>query len=138
MEKVSCQQGSTSGAGVVRRRRCRLRNQSQFEVMRASGQKVAGRTCAIVVLSTPPDGETRAAFLISRRFSLLAVERNRARRLLREVFARVKGRLEGKWILFIPRKAILKVSMWGVLEEVNGLLERFEHKEDQKLNEQKK
>jgi ribonuclease P protein component len=64
------------------------------------------------------------AFLISRRFSLLAVRRNRARRLFREVFRRIHPSLQPVWMLLIPRRRILDAKMQDVLEEVRSLLSR--------------
>ena len=72
----------------------------------------------ILILKTPPDGERRAAFLISRRFDLLAVHRNRARRLFRECWRRLYPRLAPCWMLLIPRKAIKHVKLDVVLAEV--------------------
>ena len=59
--------------GMAFGRDARLRNRWQLDEMRASGRKMAGRTCVLIIYKTPPDGMRRAAFLISRRYSLKAV-----------------------------------------------------------------
>ena len=66
----------------------------------------------------PPDGMRRAAFSISRRYSKLAVERNRARRLFREVYHRLYGSLPVAWVVFIPRHKMLSAKLDDVLEDV--------------------
>jgi len=105
-------------------RNARLGNRSQLEAVRNEGQSAAGRLCVIKVLKTPPDGSRRAAFLLSRRFDLNAVVRNRARRLFREVFRLLYGQLPPLWILFIPRQPLKRAKMQDVLAEVVALLKR--------------
>ena len=56
--------------------------------------------------------------MISRRFDLLAVNRNRARRLFRESWRRLYPRLAPCWMLLIPRKAIKRAKLDVVLEEI--------------------
>jgi len=102
----------------------RLRSHWQLELMKSAGCKVVGKYCIIVVHQTPPDGQSRAAFLISRKFSLLAVERNRARRLFREVYRRLHDCIAPCWMVFIPRKRISNVKMQDILQETRQLAEK--------------
>lgn len=106
-------------------RGARLRSNSQLQAAKESRRSVPGRFCLVKVLESPPDGQRRAAFLISRRFDHLAVVRNRARRLLREVFRLLYGELPPVWVLFIPRQAIKSAGMNEVLAEVRSSLERL-------------
>lgn len=99
-------------------RNARLRFQKQFTTMRASGRRFAGSTCVLVVLKTPPDGMRKAAFLISRRYSGLAVVRNRARRLFREAYRQVYDQLPPSWLLFIPRQRMQGADLADVLQDV--------------------
>ena len=69
----------------------------------------------------PPDGMGRAAFSISRRYSKLAVERNRARRLFREVYRRLREHLPIAWVVFIPRHKMLSAKLDDVLEDASRL-----------------
>ena len=69
------------------------------------------------ILEMPPDGMGRAAFSISRRYSKLAVERNRARRLFREVYRRLYPQLPAAWVVFIPRHKMLSAKLDEVLED---------------------
>ena len=93
---------NSNQTGMAFGRDARLRNRWQLDEMRASGRKMAGRTCVLIIYKTPPDGMRRAAFLISRRYSLKAVERNRARRLFREAFRQIYDRLPPVW-MYITR-----------------------------------
>ena len=102
----------------------RLRNRRQLDVMRENGRKNAGRHCVLVVLQSPPDGMRRAAFLISRKYSLLAVERNRARRLFREAYRLIFPKLPMSWLLFIPRQRMKGVMLQDILPEIVDLLRK--------------
>lgn len=102
-------------------REARLRNRWQLDLMRERGVKSAGRHCVLIVLQAPPDGMRRAAFLISRKYSLLAVDRNRARRLFREVYRRLFAVLPPVWLLFIPRQRMKNARMDDILGEVREL-----------------
>ena len=99
----------------------RLRNVRQLSDMRRLGIKSAGRHCVLVVLQPPPDGMSRAAFLISRRYSLLAVERNRARRLFREAYRQLFDELPKAWMLFIPRQRMKGIKLTELLPEIRQL-----------------
>ena len=104
----------------------RLRSRLQLEAVRQGGASSAGRLCVVVAVKTPPDASRRVAFLISRRFSLLAVERNRARRLFRECWRRLYGRLPAAcWISLIPRRGIKKALQPQVQQEVECHLKRL-------------
>ena len=104
----------------------RLRSRLQLEAVRQGGASSAGRLCVVVVLKTPPDTSRRVAFLISRRFSLLAVERNRARRLFRECWRRLWSRLTSPcWMTLIPRRGIKRALQPQVQAEVEGHLRRL-------------
>ena len=97
--------------------KARLNRQDQFTLVRSKGHSFAGRYCVVNILELPPDGIGRAAFSISRRYSKLAVERNRARRLFREVYRRLFPRLPVAWVVFIPRHRMLSAKLDEVLED---------------------
>ncbi|MBR6373190.1 MAG: ribonuclease P protein component [Victivallales bacterium] len=99
-------------------RTSRLRNRSEIAAVRNGGRSNAGRYCVVNILQTPPDNLRRAAFSISKRYSKLAVERNRARRLFREVFSRIYGELPPCWVIFVPRRQMKDAVMWDVLDDV--------------------
>ena len=99
--------------------KARLNRQDQFALVRAKGHSCAGRYCVVNILEMPPDGIGRAAFSISRRYSKLAVERNRARRLFREAYRRLRERLPVAWVIFIPRHKMLSAKLDDVLEDAS-------------------
>ena len=110
-----------SGFGRV----SRLRNRSEIAAVRNGGQSCAGRYCVVNILQTPPDNLRRAAFSISRRYSKLAVERNRARRLFREVYSRMSSELTGFWVVFIPRHRMKTAKMDDVLNDARSCVRRI-------------
>ena len=103
-------------------RESRLHNRSQFSFVRENGVSKAGRLCIVNVLKPSLDGGSRAGFSISKRYSKLAVERNRARRIFREVYRCVYGRCKGCWVIFVPRHSMLNAKMQDVLAEVETAL----------------
>lgn len=102
----------------------RLNHRRQIEQVKQGGAGQAGRYAVVVILKTPPDGSRRAAFLISRRFDLLAVRRNRARRLFRESFRQLVGRIDPCWVLMIPRRAIKQAGQPEVQAEIEQAFRR--------------
>ncbi len=104
---------------------CRLHNGSEIAAVREGGRSCAGRYCVVNILQTPPDNSRRAAFSISRRYSKLAVERNRARRLFREVYSRLCGELPESWVIFVPRQRMKEAGMWDVLADARSCVERI-------------
>ena len=103
--------------------KARLTRQDQFSLVRLKGHSSAGKYCVVNILEMPPDGMRRAAFSISRRFSKLAVERNRARRLFREVYRRVYGSLPIAWVIFIPRHRMLSAKREDVLRDASRCIQ---------------
>ena len=67
----------------------------------------------------------RAAFLISRRYSLKAVERNRARRLFREAFRQIYDRLPPVWMILVPRQRMKNAKLDDVMEDIRQLGDKF-------------
>jgi ribonuclease P protein component len=107
-------------------RQARLGCHSEIELVKKNGLAQTGKFCVVVVLKTPPDGQRRVAFLISRRYDRLAVRRNRARRLFREVFHQIYHELPPLWMLMIPRRKMSTAKMPEVLEEVRRMMTRLQ------------
>jgi ribonuclease P protein component len=83
----------------------RLRKQSEFERVFSCGKSLGGSTVAFYF--APNDLEhSRAGFIVSKKVCRKAVERNRAKRLMREVFRLNKHKLKPVDIVFIARKGI--------------------------------
>ena len=102
------------------RRSSRLRTRNQLTYVRERGKSRAGKLC-VVGAADPRDGMPRVAVITSRRYSLKAVSRNRARRLLREAYRRLLPQLRTAWIVLIPRRRMQQVKMEAVLAEMTGL-----------------
>lgn len=102
-------------------RQARLSCFRDLQLVKNSGLSQTGKFCIVVVLKTPPDGQRRVAFLISRRYDRLAVRRNRARRLFREVFHQIYEDLSPVWMLLIPRRKMGSAKMPDVLAEVRQM-----------------
>jgi ribonuclease P protein component len=100
----------------------RLHRREQIELVKSRGQSEVGRHTVVVVLADPPEGSRRLACLISRRFDLHAVVRNRARRLFRETWRALFPRLSPCWVLLIPRRALKSAKCPEILAEVERVL----------------
>ncbi len=107
-------------------RQARLSCFHDLQLVKNSKLSQTGKFCIVVVLKTPPDGQRRVAFLISRRYDRLAVRRNRARRLFREVFHQIYDELSPVWMLLIPRHRMNSAKMPEVLAEVRQMAGRLQ------------
>jgi ribonuclease P protein component len=103
----------------------RLTSPLQHATVRESGVAVRGRYCVMVVLPRPGE-PTRFGFVASRKSVGGAVQRNRARRRLRELVRRRWPRLSerGYWIEFIALRGVLAVPHQELATEVEDLLAR--------------
>ena len=129
----SCGKSSDKAFGPSARLRCK----AHLDAVRASGLNFAGRHCVVIVLKTPPENHSRTAFLISRRFDLSAVVRNRARRLFRECWRICFPELMPCWVLMIPRRHIKSAKLADVLPEIQRALAKagvLIHKDDTEKN----
>lgn len=107
-------------------REARLNCLKDLQKVKRKGRSAAGKFCIIKALKTPPDSNRRVAFLISRRFDLSAVKRNRARRLFREVFRQIYPDLAPAWLLFIPKKQIKAIKTPELLADICLLIDELE------------
>jgi ribonuclease P protein component len=101
----------------------RLRAGREHLAVREGGTAFRGRFCVLVVLPRPGE-PTRIGFIASRRGVGESVERNRARRRLREIVRRRWPRIQhfGFWIDFIARTTALTASHEALASEVEHLL----------------
>jgi len=107
------------------RREQRLRSTRDFAAIRASGTALRGRNCVLLVL-TSPGQITRVGFIASRRAVGGAVQRNRARRRLREIVRRRLPRMprHGFLIVLVAARGVLAASHQDLATEVEHLLAR--------------
>ena len=101
----------------------RLRTADDHLVVKQGGTAIRSRCCILVVLSRPSE-ITRVGFVASRRSVGGAVERNRARRRLREIVRRRWPRIvsTGYWLEFIALAPVLRATHEALATEVERLL----------------
>ncbi len=101
----------------------KLRFKSQFDQARREGIKYVAS--GIVLIAAPaPEGKRECGVICSKKYSLLSVVRNRARRLLWESFRMVKPDLSPCRILLIPRRKMMEYDRERVTAELVGLLKK--------------
>ncbi len=102
-----------------------MRRQSDFSYIRETGRNWAGRY--LVVQAAEPRGDDagwRVAIVVSRYFSPRAVERNRAKRLLREACRQELPGLIPAWLVIRPRYPIKKAKLGVVAHDLRKSLGR--------------
>jgi ribonuclease P protein component len=101
----------------------RLRTSREYSRIKDTGTPFRGRACLLLALAVPGE-PTRVGFIASRKSVGGAVQRNRARRRLREIVRRRWPRiwLEGYWLVFIAYRASLTLPHDGLAAEVEQLL----------------
>ncbi|MBE6384306.1 MAG: ribonuclease P protein component [Lentisphaerae bacterium] len=100
------------------RKNSKLLRKVEFERLRSAPFRRAGALMAVSVAQ----GEEKFAkcgVICSRKFSLLAVERNRARRLIWESFRLLGRRIQACSMVIIPRRRIKQASQEMVLKELS-------------------
>ena len=104
----------------MNRKEIRLRFAADFAYVREHGSKYPGKL--LVLVAAPPRAGLRAGVVCGRKFSNLAVKRNRARRLLWESFRLLGNQINACEIIMIPRFPIRDAKMSQVKVELAGLL----------------
>lgn len=101
----------------------RLRSGTDHARVKASGTPLRGRFCLLLVLACPGE-PTRVGFIASRKGVGEAVQRNRARRRLREIVRRRWPRMpdEGYWLTFIAFRSALTAPHEDLATDVERLL----------------
>jgi len=102
-------------------RRFRLTNSSDFQRVRRTGTSHA-HPLAILIVSSGDRG-TRFGFSASRSLGN-AVQRNRAKRLLREAVRRHQPEIQGSWDAVLIARPPLLTAGWDEIEAAIGKLLR--------------
>ena len=101
----------------------RLRDARDFAAVKAGATAFRGR-CALLLVAPRPGEATRVGFVASKRGVGGAVQRNRARRRLREIVRRRWPRMapEGYWMMLIASRGALDAPHARLAAEIEGLL----------------
>jgi len=98
----------------------KLRFRSQFETLKREGRTFTGRPLLVVLL---PAERTACGVICSKKYSLLSVERNRARRMLWESFRLLRPHLlQPCQMLLIARRSLRRLTRPQTTREIAALL----------------
>ena len=104
------------------RRGQHVRHRTDFQHVYDRGRKLHGRTMTIFLLQRP-DAPTRLGIAATKKIGG-AVERNRAKRLVRELFRRNPAP-PGYDIVVVPRRAVFDASFSSLESEYVGTVGRL-------------
>jgi ribonuclease P protein component len=109
---------------VALNRALRLRKSSEFQQVRQRGRSITSR---LLILAWIPNevARLRVGFVVSKRVSKLAVERNHIKRLLSEAIRPSLPRLSGDWdIVFSARNQVSTADFQALQKDIVTLLHR--------------
>ena len=101
----------------------RLRTSAEYTLIKDAGSPLRGRFFLLLALARPGD-PTKIGFIASRKGVGGAVQRNRARRRLREIVRRRWARLPrtGYWLVFIASRAALSAAHEELANDIERAL----------------
>jgi ribonuclease P protein component len=102
-----------------------LKKDSQFQLVYRNGEREQGRRITICYLRTESGG-VLPGFVASKRTAGKACQRNRAKRLMREIFKEVRGSITERhlWIVFVASFRPHETTYQELLEDVRSSLGR--------------
>ena len=102
----------------------RLTRRAEFAAVREQGKSQHGNFMVLGTWQTSSREPARIGLITSRRVGS-AVERNRTRRRLREIFRVHRNLLPpGLWMVVIPRRAAVRATFAALAEEWRALVAR--------------
>lgn len=119
-------EGSERNGWDARLRPCeRLKKRPEFQAVLREGHKATGRFMTVVVRRT--EGRCARLGIIASKKLGGAVVRNRAKRLVREVFRHVKHEmpsLQGCDVVVIPRPELVTAPITSLMDDFRAILSR--------------
>ena len=103
----------------------RIRRRAEFQQVYERGTKVHSRYCTVFIL--PNEGPVGRLGIAATRKLGGAVQRNRAKRLIREVFRRNKI-AQGFDVVVVPKRELLDASLTVLEADYRTTLERYAHR----------
>ena len=100
----------------------KLSLKSDFAQARERGRKLTSQLMVALIAEDSEPELPRCGVVCGRKFSLRAVDRNRARRLLWESFRLLKPDILPCQMILIPRRRILDCKMQDALRQLKRLL----------------
>lgn len=102
----------------------RLTRRAEFAAVREQGKSQHGNFMVLGTWQTSSPQPARIGVVTSRRVGT-AVERNRTRRRLREIFRLHRNLLpSGLWMVIVPRRAAVRATFAALAEEWRALAAR--------------
>ena len=103
----------------------RLRRRAEFQRVFDGGQRIRGRFLTVIVAPGETSGAARLGLVASRKLGD-AVRRNRAKRLIREIFRLnpQPGDTRGVDIVVIPRVELFEAAYTTLVEDYRSALSR--------------
>ncbi|HPO89917.1 MAG TPA: ribonuclease P protein component [Victivallales bacterium] len=105
------------GSHLTLKKESLLRSEKDFDYVKANGKKFSGRYL-IVLIAESRSGRLKSGFICSKKFSSKAVIRNRAKRIMKEVFRNTKATISPCEVILIPKQALLTANLLEVQEEL--------------------
>lgn len=104
----------------------RLKKEKEFKAVFKGGRTLKGKSVFLKYLANGTD-KTRIGFVVSKKISKLAVERNKAKRRMREIVRSKKDNIkEGLSIIIVSLPPIKGMTYGEIKEDLESLLNKKE------------